>query len=202
MDLQREEEEEQEQEQCVDKTLYNLQLLKSINSGIRLKNLSFNYDGSELKNVLKNLNLFIPKGKTTAIVGASGSGKTTLMKLLLKFYEPRAGNIYVDGSALSTNSAKNWRKRIGAVMQEGYIFSDRLERNIAAGVEKIDQELLKYAIETANLTEFLEELPNGLKTRIGASGNGISGGQKQRILIARTVYKNQSLFFLMKPLVL
>lgn len=186
---------EEEEIAVLDPAPVDLKFSKNGNSGIRLNNLSFNYDGSESKNVLKNLDLFIPKGKTTAIVGASGSGKTTLMKLLLKFYEPNTGRIYIDGLPLANMSSKEWRKNIGTVMQEGFIFSDSLERNIAAGDENIDAEHLKYAIETANLTEFVENLPNGLKTKIGASGNGISGGQKQRILIARAVYKNPEYMF-------
>lgn len=163
--------------------------------GINLVNLSFNYDGNNHKKILKNLNLYIPKGKTTAIVGASGSGKTTLIKLLLKFYSPTDGNIYINNIGLANISAKEWRKKIGTVMQEGYIFSDTIERNIATSEECIDEEKLKYAINTANLKDFIDELPNGLKTKIGASGNGISGGQKQRVLIARAVYKNPDFIF-------
>lgn len=163
--------------------------------GIHLANVSFNYDGSSHKNVLKNLDLHIPKGKTTAIVGASGSGKTTLMKLLLKFYKASEGHIYINNENLDKISPMQWRKKIGVVMQEGYIFSDTLERNIATGEEDINESKIRYALKTANLESFVNELPNGLKTKIGASGNGISGGQKQRILIARAVYKNPEYLF-------
>jgi ATP-binding cassette subfamily B protein len=163
--------------------------------GINLVDLSFNYDGNSNKKILKNLDLHIPKGKTTAIVGASGSGKTTLMKLLLKFYQPTDGDIFIENLQLNNISAKKWRNKIGTVMQEGYIFSDTVERNIATSDEDIDEKKLKYAIITSNLMDFIEELPNGLKTKIGASGNGISGGQKQRILIARAVYKNPDFIF-------
>lgn len=164
-------------------------------SGIRLANLSFSYDGTDFRNVLHNLDLHIPRGKTTAIVGASGSGKTTLMKLLLKFYMPSDGHIFINDTKLNTISAREWRKNIGVVMQEGYIFSDTIERNIATSDDDIDEEKMMDAIKTANLQEFIEELPNGLKTKIGASGNGVSGGQKQRILIARAVYKNPDFLF-------
>lgn len=164
-------------------------------SGIRLANLSFSYDGTDFRNVLKNLDLHIPRGKTTAIVGASGSGKTTLMKLLLKFYAPSEGHIFINDNKLNDISAREWRKNIGVVMQEGYIFSDTIARNIATADEEIDNEQMEYAIKTANLQEFIDELPNGLKTKIGASGNGVSGGQKQRILIARAVYKNPDFLF-------
>lgn len=173
----------------------NSYLQYTMQSGIRLANLSFSYDGTDFRNILKNLDLYIPRGKTTAIVGASGSGKTTLMKLLLKFYEPSEGHIYINETKLSDISASQWRKNIGVVMQEGYIFSDTIERNIATSDEEINSEKLKHAIRTANLQTFIGELPNGLKTKIGASGNGVSGGQKQRILIARAVYKNPDFLF-------
>jgi len=185
----------QKEEELIDNDT-NVKLLNKKNkNGINLVNLSFNYEGAGLKTILKNLNLYIPKGKTTAIVGASGSGKTTLLKLLLKFYSPTEGEIFINDKGLAKMSAKEWRKKIGTVMQEGYIFSDSLERNIATSDEEIDKKKLKYAIDTANLTEFISDLPNGLKTKVGASGNGISGGQKQRILIARAVYKNPDFIF-------
>ncbi len=174
------------------------QILKSKNFdnryGIHLVNLSYSYDGVQ-QQILNNLNLYIPKGKTTAIVGASGSGKTTLIKLLLKFYTPSEGDIFIDNKGLKSISPKEWRSKIGTVMQDGFIFSDTIERNIATSDEEIDKKQLQYAIRVANLTEFIEGLPNKLKTKIGASGNGISGGQKQRILIARAVYKNPDFMF-------
>ena len=163
--------------------------------GLNFVNLSFSYDGSYNKKIIENINLNIPKGKTTAIVGASGSGKTTLMKLLLKFYSPTDGEIFVNDTPLESISPREWRNKIGTVMQEGYIFSDTIERNIATCDEEIDDVKLKYSLETANLEDFVNDLPNGLKTKIGASGNGISGGQKQRILIARAVYKNPEFIF-------
>ena len=163
--------------------------------GIMLSDVDFQYEGPKSPFVLKGVNLSILDGKTTAIVGASGSGKTTLMKLLLKFYEPVKGDITVDGVGLSTISATNWRTNCGVVMQDGYIFSETIERNIAMGDEEIDQERLSHAIKVANIGAFIASLPLQLKTKIGASGNGISGGQKQRILIARAVYKNPGYIF-------
>ena len=183
----------EEEELNITQVVENLNI--NNDKGINLLNVSFNYAGGSNKKILKDLDLFIPSGKTTAIVGASGSGKTTLMTLLLKFYQPTEGNININDLQLNNISARVWRKRIGTVMQEGYVFSDTIERNIATCDEDIDEEKLKYAIKTANLMEFIEELPNGLKTKIGASGNGISGGQKQRILIARAVYKNPDFIF-------
>ena len=146
--------------------------------------------------VLKNLNLLIPKNKTTAIVGVSGSGKTTLLKILLKYYKQNSGNIIIGNESFDKFSFDFWRKNFGVVMQDGYIFSETIERNITTSDELINYSQLNKAIEIANLKNFITSLPLGLKTPIGLSGNGISGGQKQRILIARAIYKNpQYIFF-------
>ncbi|USL94884.1 peptidase domain-containing ABC transporter [Riemerella anatipestifer] len=163
--------------------------------GIKIENVSFQYEGPHSPYVLKDINLNIPKGKVTAVVGASGSGKTTLLKMLLKFYEPTKGKIKVNGLDLEDVSPTELRKKCGVVMQDGFIFSDTIERNIATSDEEINEERLKKAMEIANIKSFVDELPLGLNTKIGASGNGISGGQKQRILIARSVYKNPQMIF-------
>ncbi len=157
---------------------------------IEIKDLDFHYYGLRSPKVLDNINLQIPVGKTTAIVGESGSGKTTLMKLLLRFYSPNKGSIHFGSIDYSSLSTKDLRNKFGVVMQDGFIFSDTIERNIAVGDKEIDQERLSKAIHIANLSEFIEHLPTGINTTIGVGGNGISGGQKQRILIARAVYKN------------
>lgn len=164
-------------------------------AGIYINDLDFQYEGPKSPFVLKDINLFVPEGKITAIVGASGSGKTTLLKILLKFYPPVKGNIYINEHPLENISSKSFRKYCGTVMQDGYIFSDTIERNIATNDENINEEKLWSAIKTANLQDFIERLPLSTKTKIGASGNGISGGQKQRILIARAVYKNPEYLF-------
>ncbi|MDR6763872.1 ATP-binding cassette subfamily B protein [Flavobacterium sp. 2755] len=173
-------------------------ILSKINTDkaeIQFNNVTFQYDGPKAPYVLKNINFRIPKGKITAIVGASGSGKTTLMKLLLKFYEPTHGELFFNDENINNISAKSLRQNCGVVMQDGFIFSDTIERNIATGDEKIDKEKLQNAVKTANIKEFIEALPLKYNTKIGASGNGISGGQKQRILIARAVYKNPHYIF-------
>jgi ATP-binding cassette, subfamily B, bacterial len=172
---------------------------------VHLKNLSFTYPGVGNEPVLNDINLYIPAGKTTAIVGMSGSGKTTLLKLLLKFYEPQQGNINLRpegvGStkvpmSLSTIPHPQWRLQCGVVMQDGYIFADTIARNIAVGEDNIDSQRLLNAVNVANIQVFISSLPLGFNTKIGAQGNGISQGQRQRILIARAVYKNpQYLFF-------
>ncbi|WP_317172939.1 peptidase domain-containing ABC transporter [Pedobacter fastidiosus] len=162
---------------------------------LNLQNIIFTYPGAGNEPVLSNINLNIPEGKTTAIVGMSGSGKTTILKLLLRFYEPQKGEIKVGNNYLTNISFRYWRGLCGVVMQDGFIFSDTIARNIAVGDEYTDVAKLKNAIEMANINEFIENLPLGLNTKIGAEGNGISQGQRQRILIARAVYKNPEYIF-------
>ncbi|RFM26700.1 peptidase domain-containing ABC transporter [Deminuibacter soli] len=157
--------------------------------GLRIENVSFRYGGPDSPLVLDRVSLHIPYGKVTAIVGASGSGKTTLMKLLLKFYEPVEGDIYMGSTPLKRISAKWWRKQCGVVMADGHIFSNTIERNISVQ-EDTDRKRLLEAVKMANVEAFISELPAGFATQIGNTGNGISSGQKQRILIARAIYKN------------
>jgi ATP-binding cassette, subfamily B, bacterial len=162
---------------------------------IDFANVSFTYPGAGNEAVLKDINLVIPEGKTTAIVGTSGSGKTTLLKLLLKFYETYKGNVKVGGNDISNLSHRAWRQSIGVVMQESFMFSDSIAANIAIGDEHIDTVKLKEAASIANVLDFIESLPLGFNTKIGAEGIGVSAGQKQRILIARAVYKNPDYIF-------
>jgi ATP-binding cassette, subfamily B, bacterial len=164
--------------------------------GVHFFNVSFTYSGAGNEPVLKDINLAIPKGKTTAIVGVSGSGKTTLLKLLLKFYEPQKGDIKLNTTSLSNISHKVWRSYCGAVLQESFIFSDTIARNIAMGQENMDMDKLVHAVTVANVQEFIENLPLGFNTKIGVEGIGISMGQKQRILIARAVYRDPEFIFL------
>ncbi|MFD3293432.1 peptidase domain-containing ABC transporter [Aquirufa sp. KTFRIE-69F] len=165
------------------------------NQDIQLKNITFTYNGAGNEPVLKNINLKIPIGKTTAIVGTSGSGKTTLLKLLLKFYKPQRGEIQIGKVSLENISHKLWRSKCGTVMQEGFIFSDTIAENIAFSDEFPDIKKILYASNLANIHSFVEELPLGYNTKIGVDGNGISQGQKQRLLIARAVYKNPEIIF-------
>ncbi|GAA3977675.1 peptidase domain-containing ABC transporter [Mucilaginibacter dorajii] len=166
------------------------------NKSLTISNLTFRYPGAGNEPVLDEINLQIPEGKTTAIVGMSGSGKTTLLKLLLRFYEPQKGEIKVGEQSIANISFKTWRAQCGVVMQDGFIFSESIERNIAVGDDYPDKAKLRHAIKVANIQDFIDSLPLGLNTKIGAEGNGISQGQRQRMLIARAVYKNpQYLFF-------
>ncbi|MBS1775016.1 MAG: peptidase domain-containing ABC transporter [Bacteroidetes bacterium] len=169
--------------------------IKNGKTGINVTKLSFQYEGPNSAKVLDNVELFIPKGKVTAVVGASGSGKTTLMKLLLKFYQPVNGEINVDGVGLSTIHSSVWRNKCGAVIQDGFIFADTIMSNVTMGDDSPDLEKLSEALRVANIIEFVQSLPLGLNTKIGGAGTGISEGQKQRILIARAVYKNPEYLF-------
>lgn len=162
-----------------------------------LSNVTFGYDATSVgEPVIKGVCLTIPVGKQTAIVGTSGSGKTTLIKLLLGYYPLQKGDILLGGNNLKYYSIREWRKRCGVVMQDGYIFSDSIAKNIAPGVEIIDKERLLNAVITANIREFIETLPLSYNTKIGNEGHGLSQGQKQRILIARAVYKDPAFVFL------
>lgn len=165
------------------------------NRCISFKRVSFSYDGADNDCALNDVSLDIPAGKFTAIVGSSGSGKTTIIKLLLGFYSPLKGSITIGGTPLDRINPHLWRGSTGAVMQEGFIFSDTIRRNIAVNGEDIDEQRLSDAVHTACLDDFISTLPMGLETKIGMDGCGISSGQKQRILIARAVYKNPEYFF-------
>ncbi|MFS4449039.1 peptidase domain-containing ABC transporter [Maribacter sp. 2307UL18-2] len=154
----------------------------------------FRYLGSE-KSIFEGLSLRIPAKKITAIVGVSGSGKTTLIKMLMKFYSPDKGEIRLGSHNLNNVSHKVWREKCGVVMQEDYIFNDTIASNIAVGVDFIDKKRLGYAVDVANIKDFVEELPLSYNTKIGMEGVGLSTGQKQRLLIARAVYKNPDYLF-------
>lgn len=166
------------------------------NADIELQGLTFKCDKLSDNPTLDNISLTIPKGKTTAIVGLSGSGKTTLLKLILGFYKPDKGKVIVGKADLESYNKHEWRKSCGTVMQDGFIFSDTIARNIAPGYEYIDEERMLYAADVACINDFVQELPIGYNTQIGQEGHGLSAGQKQRILIARAVYKNPEYIFM------
>ncbi|MGH2552545.1 MAG: peptidase domain-containing ABC transporter [Chitinophagaceae bacterium] len=183
------------QNQTTEDLLHEIKFQTPEEASILFHNVSFTYPGAGNEPVLREINLKIPKGKTTAIVGISGSGKTTLLKLLLKFYQPKKGEIKLGITSLENISHKAWRSHCGVVMQESFIFSDTIAKNIAVGLEKIDMERLHNAAEIANVREFIEGLPLGYNTKVGAEGTGISMGQKQRVLIARAVYRDPDFIF-------
>ena len=165
------------------------------NRDIRIEDVTFQYEGPHSPKVLDHVNLEIPQGKITAIVGTSGSGKTTLIKLLLGYYKPVEGRITVGGCDLQKFSLQWWRRQCGAVMQDGYLFSESIARNIAVDDNDIDTVKLAHAAEIANINEFVERLPLRYNTIIGQDGQGVSQGQRQRILIARAVYRNPSFLY-------
>ncbi len=163
---------------------------------IRMENVTFSYSGAARDYALENVSLTIQEHKVTAIVGASGSGKTTVVKLLQGFYTPNSGNIKIGETPLGMINPHLWRSKTGSVMQESYIFSDTIARNIAVGTDRVDTERLRHAVKVANIGDFIHSLPMGYDTKIGMEGSGISQGQRQRILIARAVYKNPEFIFL------
>ncbi|HOB84577.1 MAG TPA: peptidase domain-containing ABC transporter [Bacteroidales bacterium] len=157
---------------------------------ILIRNVSFQYEGPHSPFVLKDIDLEIEEKKVTAIVGTSGSGKTTLLKLILGFYQPVKGEILVGDTKLPNISLTLWREKTGAVMQDGFIFPESMASNISPGNPEIDEIKLVNAVDKANIREFIESLPLGYNTRVGANGHGLSEGQKQRLLIARVIYKD------------
>lgn len=162
---------------------------------IVFRDVVFQYDGPHSPKVLDEVSLTIPSGKVTAIVGASGSGKTTMLKMMLGFYPPVSGEVLLGNVSLKNYSESRWRARCGTVMQEGYIFSDTIAANIAVSEEYPDMERVRWAAGVSNIKYWIEGLPLGYGTKIGADGHGLSSGQKQRILIARAAYKDSRYLF-------
>ena len=174
-------------------------LLTSIedkNEGIDIKNIMFKYDPHALRKTIDDVNIHIPQGKVTAIVGASGSGKTTLIRLMLGYYPVLEGTINIGNTDINKLNKKWWRRQCGVVMQDGVIFSESIARNIAVDDGDIDKERLLKAAEIACIKDYIMALPLKFNTKIGRDGVGLSQGQKQRILIARAVYKNPDYIFL------
>lgn len=169
---------------------------KKYDNTITIKNLSFRYPGANSKNIIENLNLRLPSGTVTAIVGASGSGKTTLIKLLLGYYKPLEGDILIGEIPLNKINLSWWRTQCGVVMQDGFIFSNTIAENIASSDKNIDIEKLRHACKMANIADFIEKLPLKYNTVIGQEGQGLSQGQRQRLLISRAVYKEPEFLFL------
>ena len=181
----------EDEEQTINNKLNELPISKNL----KMEGIYFSYDGADRDYVLNGITLTIPENKITAIVGASGSGKTTLIKLLLGFYRPNKGIIKVDETLLEDINPHVWRNKSGAVMQDGFIFSDTIANNIAIGEDVVNKEKLRRAVEVANIKDFIESLPLKYNTKIGMEGNGVSQGQRQRLLIARAVYKNPEFLF-------
>ena len=165
------------------------------NADIEFRHVTFQYDGPHSAKALDDVSVTIPANQVTAIVGASGSGKTTMLKMMLGFYAPASGEVSLNGRKVSQYNASCWRRACGTVMQEGYIFSDTIANNIGVSEERPDMERVRRAAAIANIDSFIDELPLGYNTKIGADGHGLSAGQKQRLLIARAAYKDAKYLF-------
>lgn len=160
---------------------------------ITLENINFRYQDD---NVLKNFSLEVPKGKTVALVGQSGSGKSTITNLLTRFYDVQEGSVKVDGIDIKDMNMHSLRGLMGLVTQDSILFNDTIKNNILLGKENATDEEIINALKIANAYEFVKDLPNGINTNIGDSGNKLSGGQKQRLSIARAVLKNPPIMIL------
>jgi ATP-binding cassette subfamily B protein len=167
-----------------------------VSQNIVIEDLTFTYPGAGNTASIKDVSFIIPAGKVTAIVGASGSGKTTLLKLLLKVYDADSGKIKLGNTSFNMISPKAWRAGCGCVMQDGYLFSDTIARNIVLNENELDTGKLIDVIKSVNLSDYVSEQPLGLNTQIGSQGKGVSGGQRQRLLIARALYKEPDYLFL------
>lgn len=171
-------------------------LVSRLDRIIEIESLSYTYPGSD-SSALKGLSLNIKKGESIALIGKSGSGKTTLVDAILGLLEPNKGDIKLDGKSVYSN-IRAWQNLIGYIPQSIFLMEDTIERNIAFGVpdDLIDNERLQRAIEASQLSELIEELPEGIYTRVGERGVRLSGGQRQRIGIARALYGDKEILIL------
>ncbi|WP_426429880.1 ABC transporter ATP-binding protein [Winogradskyella sp. HB-48] len=162
-------------------------------SQINLENISFKYEDDL---VLKNFTLSVPKGKSVALVGQSGSGKSTIANLVTRFYDVNEGIISIDGENIKGLTKHSLRNLMGLVTQDSILFNDTIKNNVLLGKEDATDEEIVDALKIANAWEFVKDLPQGIDTNIGDSGNKLSGGQKQRLSIARAVLKNPPIMIL------
>ena len=167
--------------------------MNEFTENIELKNITFAYNDEP---VLKNFSLSIPKGKTVALVGQSGSGKSTIANLLTRFYDVNEGEILIDKHNIKDITMQSLRALTGLVTQDSIMFNGTIKENIRIGKQDATDDEIIEALKIANAYEFVKDLPNGIETNIGDSGNKLSGGQKQRLSIARAVLKNPPIMIL------
>ncbi|XP_010474666.1 PREDICTED: ABC transporter B family member 11-like [Camelina sativa] len=174
----------------------NGKVLGDIRGDIELKDVHFSYPARPDEDIFNGFSLFIPSGATAALVGESGSGKSTVISLIERFYDPKAGEVLIDGFNLKEFQLKWIRSKIGLVSQEPVLFSSSIMENIAYGKENATLQEIKAATELANAAKFIDKLPQGLDTMVGEHGTQLSGGQKQRIAIARAILKDPRILLL------
>lgn len=184
-----------EEEKIKDEGTKTIDIKSADGFEIKYKNIEFAY--SEKKNtVFKNLNFTVAKNEKLAVAGESGSGKTTIVNLLLRFYEPTSGSIYINGTDIKDLTLKSLRSLITVVSQETYLFNGTIKENLLHANENADEEKLIDACKAANIHSFIQSLPEGYNTKVGERGLNFSGGQRQRIAIARAVLKNSPIVVL------
>ena len=184
-----------EEEKIKDEGTKTIDIKSADGFEIKYKNIEFAY--SEKKNtVFKNLNFTVAKNEKLAVAGESGSGKTTIINLLLRFYEPTSGSIYINGTDIKDLTLKSLRSLITVVSQETYLFNGTIKENLLHANEDADEEKLIDACKAANIHSFIQSLPEGYNTKVGERGLNFSGGQRQRIAIARAVLKNSPIVVL------
>ncbi|MBQ1965394.1 MAG: ABC transporter ATP-binding protein, partial [Clostridia bacterium] len=168
--------------------------ISDLRGNYQFQNVCFSYE--EGQPLLENINIDVKAGETIAFVGESGSGKTTLMNLLIGFHFPNGGNLFVDGHNIRDINLNSYRKHISVVPQNSVLFTGTIRDNITYGMTNVSEKQLQDALKAANLTEMIQNLPNGVDTKLGEHGANLSGGQRQRLSIARAIIRNPKVILL------
>jgi len=168
-------------------------LLEIKEASIRFENVSFDYDAR--RTIIKDISFEVPNGKKVALVGPTGAGKSTISRLLFRFYDPKQGDVYINNQNIKDISQQSLRKHIGVVPQDTVLFNDTIYYNISYGNPNANEEEIYNAAKSADIHNFIINLPDGYQTIVGERGLKLSGGEKQRVAIARAILKNPSIFF-------